>query len=139
MQPCIHEEKYSWRKTGAFDPGFSFGATELVRQREVVGGVVAGIVQIPEDQLVSTERIGGSSALGSGSIGCLSGVMVVVVLRSHGGTADGESGRSGQNKKSHDRILVFCFLKAKRRTPESLNDMAQQVETRFGKLFIAGS
>jgi hypothetical protein len=132
---------YSWRKTGAFDPGFSFGATELVRRREVVGRVVAGVVQIPQDQLVSTERIGRSSALRSGSTVCLSvgGVMVVVVLRSHRGTADGESGRSGQNKKSHDRILVFCFLKAKRRTPESLNDMAQQVETRFGKLFIAGS
>jgi hypothetical protein len=104
MQPCIYAAVYSWRKTGAFDPGFSFGATELVRRREVVGGVVTGIVQIPEDQLVSTERVGRSSALGSGSTVCLSagGVMVVVVLRSHGGTADGESGRSGQNKKSHD-------------------------------------
>jgi hypothetical protein len=99
MQPCIHEEK-----PGLLTPVSLFGATESVRQREVVGGVVAGVVQIPEDQLVSTERVGGSSALGSGSIGCLSvgAVMVVVVLRSVGGTSDGESGRSGQNKKSHD-------------------------------------
>jgi hypothetical protein len=72
---------------------------------------MSGIVQIPEDQLVRTENIRRNSTLGDGSAGGgrIGGVMMVVVLRSHGCTADGESGRSGQNKKSHDRILFSCF------------------------------
>jgi hypothetical protein len=37
----------------------------------------------------------------------------VLPFLGHGSTGDDESGRSGQDKKSHDRILVcFLFLKA---------------------------
>jgi hypothetical protein len=95
-------------------------------------------VQVPDVQVVSAEGIGGNGTLGSGSV---DGVLAagVVVLRSLGGTSDDESGRSGQNKKSHDRILFFLFLKAKRRTPQRLSDPLQKVERRLGKLFIADS
>jgi hypothetical protein len=76
----------------------------------VVGGrIVPGVVQVPDVQIVSTEGIGRNGTFGSFRGGSIGGVMMVVMLRSHGSTADGESGRSGQDKKSHDRILVFCF------------------------------
>jgi hypothetical protein len=76
----------------------------------IAGRVVSGVVQVLDVRVVSTEGVGGSSRnLGSGSVG--GGVVVVVVLRSHGGTTgDDDNCRSGQNRKSHDMVLVFCFV-----------------------------
>jgi hypothetical protein len=85
---------------------------------EVAGRVVSRVVQVLDVRSVSAEGIGGGRTLGNGSAGVAVVVLVVVVvvLRSHGSTSDDESGRSGQNKKSHDMILRFLFLKVERRT-----------------------
>jgi hypothetical protein len=77
----------------------------------IAGRVVSRVVQVLYVCVVSTEGVGGSSRnFGNGSVGGA----VMVVLRSHGCTTSDESSRSGQNKKSHDMILVFLFFKVER-------------------------
>jgi hypothetical protein len=73
----------------------------------IAGRVVSRVAQVHDVRFVNTEGIGGGRTLGNGSVG----VAVVVVLRflRRDSTSEDESGRCGQNKKSHDMILVSCF------------------------------
>jgi hypothetical protein len=97
------------KKTGVA-ARFSFGASisvlfHVASGIEITASVVSRIVQVLHVRFVSTKGIGGGGTLGNGSA-----VVVVVVVRdvvvdwlaSHGSTTDDESGRSGQNKQSHD-------------------------------------
>jgi hypothetical protein len=120
IPPCAHwlnvaSPSRSHEENRGLRPRFSFGASESVCH--VVGGrVVSGVVQVLDVQVVSAEGIGGNGTLGNGS-GGVALVVLMLVLRSVGGTSDDESSRSGQNKSSHDMIPLFLFLKAERRTP----------------------
>jgi hypothetical protein len=105
----------------------------------IAGRVVSGVVQVLDVRVVSTEGVGGSSRnLGSGSVG---GGVVVVVLRSHGGTTgDDDNCRSGQNRKSHDMVLVFCFSNLSVEPPNGqTTHISQTVEPSFDKFYIADS
>jgi hypothetical protein len=117
-------------KNRGHGPGFSFGASVSLYLV-----VISRLADVPDVQIVRAQHIGRNSTVGNGSFG--GGVVVVVVLRSQGGAGEDERGRSGQNKNSHDRILVFLFLKVRRRTLGNLNDSIRKVEPRPGQLFIA--
>jgi hypothetical protein len=99
------------KKTGVMTPVF-FGASVSVLSDVAVGveiavRIVSGVVQVLHVRVVITEAIGGNGALGSRrSAGVVElvvhgVVMVVDRLASHSSTTDSESGRRGQNKKSH--------------------------------------
>jgi hypothetical protein len=124
------------KKTGVITPAF-FCASGSVLLDEVAGGievagrVVSRVVQVLDVRGVSAERIGGGRTLGNGSVGVA--VVVVVVLRSHSSTSDDESGRSGQNKKSHDMILRFLFLKVERRTLDDYTTLYSHDNAHFSE------
>jgi hypothetical protein len=110
--PALKEYSYQWMGWPKDQPNVVFfGAwgsvlPDVAGGIAIAGRVVSRVVQVLDVRVVSTEGVGGSSRnLGNGSVGG-----GVVVLRSHGGaTSDDDSSRSGQNRKSHDMILVFCF------------------------------
>jgi hypothetical protein len=90
-------------KNRGHGPGFSFGASVSLYLV-----VISRLADVPDVQIVRAQHIGRNSTVGNGSFG--GGVVVVpVMLRSVGSTGDEQSGRSGQNKKSHDRILFSFF------------------------------
>jgi hypothetical protein len=92
-------------------------------------------MQVFDVGVVSTEGIGGGRTLGNGSVG-VAVVAVVLPFLGHGGTGDDESGRSGQDKKSHD-ISSFLVLESRLRTPRPLHHSKKKIESRLGKLYIA--
>ena len=81
-------------------------------------------MQVPEDQGVGAEGIGGNRTVGNGS-GGVALVVLMLVLRGVGGTSDDESSGSGENKKSHDVIPLFLFLKPKTENIRELNHLVQ--------------
>jgi hypothetical protein len=102
----------------------------------VAGWVVSGVMQVFDVGVVSTEGIGGGRTLGNRSVGVVVVVVLVLPFLGHGGTGDDESGRSGQDKKSHD-ISSFLVLESRLRTPRPLHHSVKKIESRLGKLYIA--